>query len=223
MMSYDARFERARPGVDGIPFDMHLIQKQYLDGSMTPTKIISFGATANGEPMSTGCDMDLTPLAGVANTDGKQITDLVAISGYFETSTLNFRVPNLHKPGSAFASDVWCVVPTGLISTALTRKLHQGGVDRVVVMTVAFNDANDPDRATVVLAIEYTTCFMKFVDLTSFDFLTVFSFSFCAVKITQKVAAQHSVKGANVLSGGTGHFVWSFDYTRASSANGAAK
>jgi hypothetical protein len=213
MRSYAVGFDGTAAGAGGIPFDMERLQREYTEGSITPSKIINFGATDTGQPMSTDCSIEVTPMDSVANADGKQSVDLLACSGHFESPVLNFRAVNLHKPGSARASDVWCVIPTGLISPVLVKKLHQGGIDRVVISSLAFIQSSDTDKPTVVQTVEYATCFMKYTDVISYGFLTLFAFAFVAVKITQKCVAPHSKNGANAVAGGTGNYVYEFDYS----------
>ncbi|MBR1479941.1 MAG: hypothetical protein IJ599_03545 [Alphaproteobacteria bacterium] len=200
------------PGIGGCPFDMDRLQKDYVDGSITPTKIINFGAKEASDPLGTNVDMNLEKLGENGSCDGKQILDVLACSGFYETSTLNFRVPNLHKPGAARASDVWVVVPDNIVVPKLVQKLHQGGVDKIVIASLAFLGAEN-DKPSVVQEVEYTTCFIKFVDPMSYGFLSVFSFSFIRMKITQKDIKQLSNEGKN---GEAGNYIYEFDYNGAS-------
>ena len=200
------------PGIGGCPFDMDRLQKDYVDGAITPTKVINFGAKEASDPLGTNVDMNLEKLGENGTCDGKQILDVLACSGFYETSTLNFRVPNLHKPGAARASDVWVVIPDNIVVPKLVQKLHQGGVDKIVIASLAFLGAEN-DKPSVVQEVEYTTCFIKFVDPMSYGFLTVFSFSFVRMKITQKDIKQLSNEGKN---GEAGNYIYEFDYNGAS-------
>ena len=200
------------PGIGGCPFDMDRLQKDYVEGSITPTKIINFGASG----LTTEVSIDVTPLG---DCNGDQVLDVLACSGFFETSTLNFRVPNLHKPGAARASDVWVVIPDNIVVPKLVQKLHQGAIDKINISSLAYIDANgDKDQPKIVQTVEYSTCFIKFVDPMSYGFLTVFSFSFVKVKITQSDVKQISAGGKHDI-GGT--YVYEFDYNGASGAKGA--
>ena len=200
------------PGIGGCPFDMDRLQKDYVDGAITPTKVINFGAKEASDPLGTNVDMNLEKLGENGTCDGKQILDVLACSGFYETSTLNFRVPNLHKPGAARASDVWVVIPDNIVVPKLVQKLHQGGVDKIVIASLAFLGAEN-DKPSVVQEVEYTTCFIKFVDPMSYGFLTVFSFAFVRMKITQKDIKQLSNEGKN---GEAGNYIYEFDYNGAS-------
>jgi hypothetical protein len=199
------------------PFDVELLEERYNSGSFTPTRIVSFGAKGEGELMSTGIDIAVTPLAGVEFTDGKQCAEVVACHGTFATHAMGYRGPNLHKSGSTEASDVWIVFPTGAVSPVLVKKLHQGGVDDIVISSLALIDSEDTNKPTAVQAIHYMTCFITYVDMISSPYLTIFSFSFVAVKIVQKCVVQHSSGGKNEVAGGTGNYVWTFDYSAAES------
>lgn len=197
------------PGLAGCPFNMDKVQKDYVDGSITATKIINFGETENKKQLSTNIDIECTPLG---SSNGKQILDVVAYSGFYETSTLNFRTPNLHKPGAARASDVWVAIPDNIIVPHLIQKLHQGAIDHINIGTLAFIE-NDTGRdiPTVVQSIEYDHCFVKCVDPLSYGELTVFSFSFVKVTIRSKDVNQISGMGKNDFTE-TGTYVYEINY-----------
>lgn len=211
---YISGTDGSTPGIGGCPFDMDKLQKDYVEGSITPTKIINFGGTESG--LTTDVKMDVTALG---DCNGEQILDVLACSGFYETSTLNFRLPNLHKPGAARASDVWVVIPDNVVVPKLVQKLHQGAIDKIKISSLAYIDAGGPkDQPRIVQTVEYSTCFMKFVDPMSYGFLTVFSFSFVKVKMTQVDIKQISEGGKNVDAG---TYVYEFDYNAASGAKGA--
>ena len=136
----------------------------------------------------------------------------MACSGYYETSTLNFRVPNLHKPGAARASDVWVVIPQNIVVPKLVKKLHQGAVDGIWISTLSFLNAGDEDKPKITQVHEYTSCFIKFVDSLSYGALAVFAFSYVKLKITQQDFKQISASGANAQGG---QYVYEFDYNAA--------
>lgn len=212
---YISGTDGSTPGIGGCPFDMDRLQKDYVEGSVTPTKIINFGAK-KGEPLGTDIEMDVTALG---DCNGEQVLDVLACSGFYETSTLNFRLPNLHKPGAARASDVWVVIPDNIIVPKLVQKLHQGAIDKIRISSLAFIDTGAAkDQPRIVQSIEYSSCFVKFVDPMSYGFLTVFSFSFVKVKMTQVDITQVSENGTNKPSG---NYVYEFDYYAASGAKGA--
>ncbi|MDR0942244.1 MAG: hypothetical protein LBM19_01335 [Holosporales bacterium] len=193
------------PGIGGCPFDMDKLQRDYVDGAITPAKIIHL------DGITSDISMDVMPLDAY---NGQDVLDVLACSGFFETSTLSFRIPNLQKPGAARASDVWVAIPDNIVVPKLVQKLHQGAVDRIVISSLAFLDGGgDADKPRIVQAMEYTSCFIKCVDPTSYGYLTVFSFSFVKVKITQVDIKQFSASGANVE---TGRYVYEFDYNNSS-------
>ena len=211
LRSYGAGYDGTVTGIGGCPFDMDRLQKEYVGGSITPTKMVCFGET-----LLTQCNIDVTPEASVLNSDGKNSLDLLASSSYFETSALSVRTPNVHRPGSARASDFWGVIPDNIVVPKLVQKLHQGAIDRIVVCSMAFVDTGGADKPKVVQTTEYTTCFMKFVDPMSYGYLTVFSFSFVKVKITQVDVLQASSGGKNAEAG---RYVYEFDYEKGSGKN----
>ena len=195
------------PGIGGCPFDMDRLQRDYVDGTITPSRIIHF----TGDELNTDVKMALNPL-GEYGKDGDEILDVIACSGFYETSTLNFRVPNLHKPGAARASDVWVVIPQNIIVPKLIKKLHQGAIDGIYIATLSFLNAGDEDKPKVVQVHDYTSCFIKFVDSLSYGALALFAFSFVKLKITQHDYKQISEKGENKVGG---QYVYEFDYNAA--------
>ncbi|MDR1391550.1 MAG: hypothetical protein LBI95_04305 [Holosporales bacterium] len=201
------------PGIGGCPFDMDRLQRDYVSGGLTPTKIINFGGKEGG--LETDISMELTPLDACT---GEQILDVLGCSGFYETSTLNFRISNLHKPGSARASDVWVAIPDNIVVPKLVQKLHQGAIDKIRISSLAYLDKGAKDQPRIVQSAEYTTCFVKFVDPLSYGLLSVFSFSFVKVKITQVDIKQISESGTN---GESGRYVYEFDYNQASGGTGA--
>ena len=195
------------PGIGGCPFDMDRLQNDYVNGAITPNRIIHF----TGDELKTDVKMSLSPLNDYGNKD-HEVLDVIACSGFYETSTLNFRIPNLHKPGAARASDVWVVIPQNIIVPQLAKKLHQGAVDSIYIATLSFLNSGDEDKPQVTQVHDYTSCFIKFVDSLSYGALAVFAFSFVKLKITQHDYKQISEKGAN---GAGGQYVYEFDYNAA--------
>lgn len=205
MRSYAAGYDATIKGIGGCPFDMNILQQNYVEGAITPTRIIHFAG------LTTSVNISVSAMDNVPNSDGKDSIDLLAGSSFFESSVLNFRLPNLHKPGSARASDFWGVIPTNKVSPQLIQKLHQGGVDRIVVSALALIDGGTAgDKARVVQTVEYTSCFLKMVDMTSYGFLTLFAFSFVKMKITQHDVKPLSASGANTADHGV--YVYEFNY-----------
>lgn len=195
------------PGIGGCPFDMNQIQQNYVNGTITPTKIIQFNAGA----LTTEVSMQLTPLD---DYKGEQVLDVLACSGFYESSTSSLRIPNLHKPGGARASDVWVAIPDNIVVPKLVQKLHQGALDRITISTLDFLDTGQgEDKPKIVQVHDYQTCFVKFVDPVSYGNLAVFSFSFSHVRIVQTDYKQLNDQGGSHGQGG--RFVYEFDYNAA--------
>ena len=195
------------PGIGGCPFDMDRLQNDYINGAITPSRIIHF----TGDELKTDVKMSLSPLNEYGKED-HEILDVIACSGFYETSTLNFRVPNLHKPGAARASDVWVAIPQNIIVPQLVKKLHQGAIEGIYIASLSFLNAGNEDKPLITQVHDFTSCFIKFVDSLSYGALAVFSFSFVKLKITQYDYKQISEKGANSLGG---QYVYEFDYNAA--------
>lgn len=199
-------------GIGGCPFNMDKLQKDYVDGAITPTKIINFGS---GGP-TTEVKMDVTAL-GDAN--GDQILEVLAVSGFFETATLNLRVSNLHRMGGPKASRVWVVIPNNIVVPKLVQKLCQGANDKITISSLANIDGGGTkDQLRIVQTAEFFTCFIEFVDPISYGFLTVFAFSYVKVKLTQVDIKQISESGKNVDAG---KYVYEYDFNAGSGAKGA--
>ncbi len=205
-VSYGVGYDGTTPGIGGCPFEMDRLQKEFIEGSVTPTKIISFGPG-----METGCTTSVDGGFGV------ETLDLLANSCYFESATSSLRNPGLIKPGSARASDFWGVIPGNVVVPKLVQKLHQGAIDKVIVYSLAFINREPPDMPFVVQTVIYESCFVKFVDPVSYGFLTVFSFAFAKVTIEHNDVAQISAGGKNAPNG---KYVYVFDYN-ANSGQGA--
>lgn len=194
------------PGIGGCPFDMALLQHNYQNGSITPSQIINFGGSGG---LTTGVSMQVNVL-DIYN--GEEILDVIACAGYQESSAVNYRVPNLHRPGAARASDVWVVIPQNIVVPKLIKKLHEGAVDQIWIASLAFLETGSEPKPTIVNVHDYTSCFIKFVDALSYAALAVFAFSFTKVKITQVDYLQISSGGANAK---TGQYVYEFNYNSA--------
>ena len=189
---------------------MDRLQKDYISGALVPSKIIHFS------DLTTDVSMDVTALG---DYNGTQILDVLAWSGFFAVPTLNFRVSNLHRPGAAYGSDVWVVIPDNIVVPKLVQKLYQGGIDKISIMTYDYIDAGgETDQARITQVIEYTSCFLKFVDPMSYGLLTLFCFSYVKVKMIQVDIRQVSQGGKNENAG---QFVYEFDFTTASGKKSA--
>jgi hypothetical protein len=199
------------------PFDVGEIAKGLRDGSVTADKFVNFGASASGQSTSTGCDMDVIAMEGVPNADGKQCLPLFAFSSYAQSYAHNHRTANLWRPGLAQLGDIWICFPTNGISPVLVAKIHQGGVDLIVIAYLANVDANPENKAVVIQVVAFKTCFIKYVDAFSHYGLTTACFSAVAMTITMKCSPQHSSGGKHALEGGTGNYVYHFDYSTGSS------
>ncbi|MDO4975026.1 MAG: hypothetical protein Q4E61_01715, partial [Alphaproteobacteria bacterium] len=100
-----------------------------------------------------------------------------------------------------------------------SQKIADSAIDKIKISSLAYIDAGGPkDQPRIIQTVEYSTCFMKFVDPMSYGFLTVFAFSFVKVKMTQVDIKQISEGGKNVDAG---TYVYEFDYNSASGAKGA--
>jgi hypothetical protein len=187
------------------PFEIHPLEQRLIGGSFTADRIINFGK------ITTGVTVAVKAMEGEEGTDGAQCTAVVACSSSFFTLVSGSRGPNLHKSGSSAGSAVWVAIPTGAISPTLVKKLHQGGIDNIVITTLAMIDAAEDGTPTAVQMIRFKTCFILYVDMMSSIYLTIFAFSYVAVKIVQLCVAQHSEEGANAT--GTGKYVWEYDYS----------
>ena len=221
LRSYGTGTDGTIPGIGGCPFDMDRLQKDYVDGSITPTKIIHFGATSDGEQLSTGVEIALDQGdVGTTTMNGKQVLDVLACSSYYESSTLNFRVSQLQKPGAARASDVWVAVPNNIVIPALVQKLHQGAIDKITIASLAFlkTDAAGVQKPTIVQTHEYGSCYIKMVDSLSYGFLSVFAFSYAKVRITQLDYDSNSNGGTHIKKGS---YVYVYDYNGAAGQSNA--
>ena len=207
MRSYGAGYDGTIPVNGGCPFDMDKLQEKFESGSITPTKIINFG-----EELSTGISMQVVPMDGVAGSDGKNCIEILACSNHFESSVLSMRSQNIHRPGSARASDFWACIPQNIVVPQLMKKLYEGPLDKVTLSTFAFLTTSGEDKPKVVQTLEFTGCFLKFVDPTSYGHLAVFSFAFSKIKIISHGFGLEPGKGTVNLSQ-PGMFCYEYDFT----------
>ncbi|MDR3031015.1 MAG: hypothetical protein LBU35_01355 [Holosporales bacterium] len=208
MRSYGAGYDGTIPMSNGCPFDIDRVQREYEQGTTTPTKIINFGAE-----LTTDNNIQVTPMEGVIGSDGSNCIELLACSNHFESSVLSIRSQNIHRPGSARASDFWGCIPQNMVVPQLIKKLHEGSLDKVTECTLAFLTTDNTNKPKIVQVTEYTGCFLKFVDPTSYVHLAVFSFAFAKVRIIRHSYGFDEAKGTvNLTKVGT--YCYEFDYTQ---------
>lgn len=173
-------------GYDGIaqaecahPFDMEKIQANAASGSRTSYRIGCFGNDSQS-----GISQQTVPMEGVTGTDGKNSVEIFAIWVNFESYDLSPTTQNLHRLGTAKASDVWLCILQGPIVPWLMKKLYEGPIDKIIISTLAFLTTDGESKPKVVQTMEFTGCFVKFVDPISHGAFAIVSFCFTKVKIT---------------------------------------
>lgn len=156
---------------------------KYCDDTSTLKRFIRFGEKS---PLDTGINIDVLPYSGKTFTDGKKSVGLVCGSNYVSSNLFPFRADTFHRSGAAHASAFRGAIPTGRISPALFKCVHEGTIDKIIICLTSFlNDPtkNDDSKATVVQVQEFDNCYITFVDLTTFPYLTIFEFSFSVNRI----------------------------------------
>ncbi|GHT89381.1 hypothetical protein FACS1894113_4340 [Alphaproteobacteria bacterium] len=164
--------------------------------------------------IKTGTKINVTPMANVDGSNGVNCAEVWASYSHFESSILSLRSSNIHRPGSARASDVWICIPQGPVAPQLVRKLHEGSLEKITVSTFAFLQTAEVDKPMVVSTIEYFGCFIKFVDPISYIHFCVFSFSFSKVVFRSNgYGLEDGDQKGLVDIAKPGTYCYAFDYT----------
>jgi hypothetical protein len=214
LRQYGTGIDGTVPGFGGCPFNFKELQKDYEEGNITPTRIIRFGGSLK-------TDAELTKLVEgdkATTKREKNELDVLAIAGWAESSTLNYRIANLHKPGGIRHSGVWVAIPQNKVVPQLVQRLLTGSVPSIAIMTTNFiaAPANGENNATIVLTHEFSTCFIRQVDYLGHAYIAAVEFTFVKVKITQNDVKMQGESGAEGNQVG-GSYVYEIDF---SAANG---
>jgi hypothetical protein len=143
-----------------IPIDVRQIQEEYINGSKTPSMLISLGA-------------DIQSNNKVANIEN--VVYLFAQNCAFTTDTLSLRSQNLHRSGSSRASPVWCVIPKNLVAVNLMERLHKYAIGEITIYVLAYIGSSPSPITTETRT--FKSCFITYVDPWRGDFV-IFAFTF---------------------------------------------
>ena len=191
-----------------IEFNYEAEWDKYCDDTATLKRFIRFGET-DANILDTGIDIDVIPYNGLAYTDGKKSVGLVCGSNFVSSNIFPFRTDTFHRSGAAHASAFRGAIPTGRVSPRLVKCVHEGTIDKIIVCLTSFLSqptSNGPSKATVVQVQEFSYCYMTFVDMTTYPYLTIFDFAFQKNRI---LITDYDSKASHTP---LGNFAYEFDY-----------
>ncbi|MBQ9440955.1 MAG: hypothetical protein IJU54_00915 [Alphaproteobacteria bacterium] len=196
---------------------------KYCSNTATLKRFVKFFALNQGEPMDTGITFSVREYAGLDKkyTSGEKAVGLVCGSCFVSSNLFPFRSDTFHRSGAAHASPFIGAIPTGRITPKLMQCVYEGTIDKITVCLTSFLDqaTNGIESiASVVQVQEFSSCYMTFVDMTTYPYLTIFEFAYKKHKL---YISDYDVKDSSHRNGTS---AYEFDYGnglgKVSAANG---
>ncbi|MBR1943935.1 MAG: hypothetical protein IJ848_00490 [Alphaproteobacteria bacterium] len=200
-------------------FDYSQEWDRYCSNTATLKRFIKFFQVNNEHennipptPIKTGITFQVNPYKGGINeiyTNGEDAVGLVCGSCSVSSTLFPFRHDTFHRSGAAHASPFIGAIPSGRVTPKLMQCVYEGTIGKIVVCLLSFlNDATktSESRATVVQVQEFSSCYMTFLDMTTYPYLTIFEFAY---KVHKLYMSDYDVKRS---SASLGHVAYEFDY-----------
>lgn len=193
------------------PLDLRNVQEKFIEGSITPNMMISFGKDFDSENKITAADDNMSGSAGKAVLDNAIY--LYDMKCAFQTPTLGLRTQNLHRSGATSATPAWCIIPKCRASVFLMSRLHTNVIDKITVFHLAYIGADHANTKPVVTETRcFEDCLVTYLEPFGHGDFTVFAFSF--VKLTWAIK-DFQQGGQNAKNKEIGQQVYVFDYSGA--------
>ncbi len=193
-------------------FDYTQEWERYTSNTATLKRFIKF-FQKDGQPFDTGITFEVTPFDGAGltkdDTSGTKAVGLVCGSCFVASTLFPFRADTFHRSGAAHASPFIGAVPSGRISPKLMQFVYEGTISKIIVCLTSFlnvNHNNEKSIATVVQVQEFDYCYMTYVDMTTYPYLTIFEFAY---KVHKLYISDFDVKESNKRLGQSAYW---FDY-----------
>ena len=192
-------------------FDYEQEWDKYCSNTSTLKRFVKF-FTVGGKVIDTGIKFNVNEYKGVSNaeyTTGDNAVGLVCGSCFVSSNLFPFRSDTFHRSGAAHASPFIGAIPTGRVTPRLMQCIYEGTIDKIIVCLTSFlNKAATQNKslATVVQVQEFSSCYMTYVDMTTYPYLTIFEFAYKKQKfyITDYDVTESDKPGGN--------FAYEFDY-----------
>ena len=168
--------------------------------------------TVDGESLDTGICFEVNKYEGAIEekyTNGKNAVGLVCGSCFVSSNLFPFRSDTFHRSGGAHASPFIGAIPSGRVTPRLMQCVYEGTIGKIIICLTSFlNKATTEaeSRATVVQVQEFSSCYMTFLDMTTYPYLTIFEFAY---KVHKLYMSDYDVKNSSER---LGQVAYEFDY-----------
>ncbi len=192
-------------------FDYGQEWDRYCSNTATLKRFIKFFKVDNS-PIETGISFQVNKYDGGIEeqyTNGENAVGLVCGSCSVSSTLFPFRHDTFHRSGAAHASPFIGAIPSGRVTPKLMQCVYEGTIGKIIVCLLSFlNKAatENESRATVVQVQEFSSCYMTFLDMTTYPYLTIFEFAY---KVHKLYISDYDVKNSSVR---LGQVAYEFDY-----------
>ena len=162
---------------------------KYCSNTSTLKRFVKFFKSDN-KPIDTGITFDVNTYKGMTDTEnytsGANAVGLVCGSCFVSSNLFPFRSDTFHRSGAAHASPFIGAIPTGRVTPRLMQCIYEGTINKIIVCLTSFLNkatSSEESKATVVQVQEFSCCYMTFLDMTTYPYLTIFEFAYKKQKL----------------------------------------
>ena len=192
-------------------FDYTQEWDRFCSNTATLKRFIKF-FTIDGESLDTGISFEINKYDGAIDekyTNGTNAVGLVCGSCFVSSNLFPFRSDTFHRSGAAHASPFVGAIPSGRVTPRLMQCVYEGTIGKIIVCLTSFLNkatAETESKATVVQVQEFSSCYMTFIDMTTYPYLTIFEFAY---KVHKLYMSDYDVTDS---SNRLGQVAYEFDY-----------
>ncbi len=189
---------------------------EYVNNSASTSRLIRFGKK-DFDLLSTENSIRCQSSINLIETDAKQVTPLICGTTFVESKLFPIKNANLNRSGAAYASAFQGAIPTGPVSPQLMHQVMCSALSEILVIQLAFTQKRgDENVATVTSVQKFENCFITMVDMVTYEYMTIFEFSYLTYGVTIKSMEQPVGDKAHAADG---QFSYQFDFSGNIGAN----
>lgn len=182
----------------------------YVNNSATTSRLIRFGKDGL-DLLSTNNSVQCESSINLVETDAQNVTALICGTTFIESKLFPIKNTNLNRSGAAYASSFQGAVPTGPVSPQLMHQVMCGALSEILVIQLAFTQKRgDTNKAIVTSVQKFENCFITMADMVTYEYMTIFEFSYLTYSITIKSMEQVVGDKAHAADG---QFSYQFDFS----------
>ncbi len=183
---------------------------EYINNSASTSRLIRFGKVGL-DLLSTENSVQCESSINLIETDAKQVTSLICGTTFIESKLFPIKNTNLNRSGAAYASSFQGAIPTGPVSPQLMHQVMCGALSEILVIQLAFTQKRgDVNKAVVTSVQKFENCFITMADMVTYEYMTIFEFSYLSYGVTIKSMEQPSGDKAHAADG---QFSYQFDFS----------